>query len=384
MKSTELTKDTNLEKIENAIETDDVKEVAKVFNDRFTAIEKNILQLHDELKDEKDETILRARGVRTDALLTDEEKTFYDRLFKDVVGNNPTPTTTLPIPKTLAERIFEDMKDIPEAIIGDIDFTDSTGATEILVAKAEKPTAVWGDLTDAVTKELSLGYKVVPTLNNKLSCYLPYAKSIIDLGYAWQDAYVRQYISLGLALELTKSAISGNGTKQPWGMAYDYNDESDSGTIKTATKLTEISKKAFAPIFATMSKNPLGLRRVVKDVVMYVDSETYYEYVYANDGALNANGVYVSILEQLGIKVKQVETGLTKGQAVLAMPKRYFMESGFKGQNIIEFSDHQFFIEDKRIYKGKVYADGYPKDNNAFALLDLTGLNGAPSTEPEE
>lgn len=45
----------------------------------------------------------------------------------------------------------------------------------------------------------------------------------------------------------------------------------------------------------------------------------------------------------------------------------------------IEFSDDCFFLEDKRVYKGKLYADGFPKDNNAFVLLDLTGMNGAAS-----
>lgn len=378
MKSSELNnKNEKSKELADAIANDDPTSVAKILDERFSDIEKNLLNLHEELKDEKDEEILRARGIRSNNMLTEEEKTFYDKLFKNEVGNNPTTGATLTIPKTLAQRIFDDMKDVQEGILNDIDFMNSTGATEILVSKSEKPVTTWGDLTDGITKELSVGFKVVSTLNNKLSCFVPYAKSIIELGYEWQDAYVRQYIALGLALELTKAAISGDGTKKPWGMAYDYNDESETGTIKTAVKLTEFSKKAFAPIFAKMSKNPMGLRRTVKNVVMYVDSETYYEYVYANDGALNANGIYVSILDQLGIKVKQVETGLEKGKAVIGMPKRYFMESGFKGNKIIEFSDHQFFIEDKRVYKGKAYADGYPKDNNAFELLDLTGMPAA-------
>lgn len=47
---------------------------------------------------------------------------------------------------------------------------------------------------------------------------------------------------------------------------------------------------------------------------------------------------------------------------------------------MVEFSDDYLFLEDKRVYKGKVFADGFAKDKNAFALLNVTGLNSDSGT----
>jgi len=52
------------------------------------------------------------------------------------------------------------------------------------------------------------------------------------------------------------------------------------------------------------------------------------------------------------------------------------------GQNgFVEFSDDYLFLDDKRVYKGKLFADGFAKDNNAFVLLDITGLNDGAAAE---
>lgn len=40
----------------------------------------------------------------------------------------------------------------------------------------------------------------------------------------------------------------------------------------------------------------------------------------------------------------------------------------------IEYSDEYQFLEDNRVYLTKMYAMGIPKDNNAFAYLDISKL----------
>lgn len=46
----------------------------------------------------------------------------------------------------------------------------------------------------------------------------------------------------------------------------------------------------------------------------------------------------------------------------------------------IEYSDHYQFLEDDRVYMIKLYANGFPMDNNAFLVLDISGLR--PATLP--
>ena len=213
-------------------------------------------------------------------------------------------------------------------------------------------------------------------MNNKLSCYIPYCRSLIDLGYEWQDLYVREYLAVGIRSSLSIAAISGNGQKQPWGMAYDYTIDTDNGVLKTAVKITDFSRKSLAPLFKDLAVNPMDVQRSLKDLYLIVDPETYYQYVFPYEATQNANGVFVSVLEQLGIKVRVTETGLGAGKAILGLPRRYFMEMGFQGNpnGQITFSDDVLFLEDKRVYKAKAYADGFPKDNKAFKLLDLTTM----------
>ena len=43
----------------------------------------------------------------------------------------------------------------------------------------------------------------------------------------------------------------------------------------------------------------------------------------------------------------------------------------------IEYSDHYQFLEDDRVYLIKLYANGFPMDNNAFLVLDVSKMQPA-------
>lgn len=373
MKSNELNGNNSVDVFKNALDADDNVALASAMNDKFEEIKNYVLGLHEELKDETDEKILASRGIFRP---TNEEKKFLDRLFKNDVGTNPTQGGSVIIPKTLVDRIFEDLQNDDEGVTGLIDFQNTTGSMEWMVAVAEKPIATWGELCDPITKELHFGFKVYNTLTNKLSCYVPYCLALLDLGYEWQEKYVRTYIELGMSRALSIAFCSGDGANKPFGMAYNYNFETDTGTLKTPVAITALDKANFAPIFAGMSVNGMGFRRTLNDLCLFVDSETYYNYIFANNGSVNAMGQFYTILDQLGIKLHVTETGLTVGQAILGMPKRYAGQISFNSnpKGVITYSDDFLFLDDKRVYKAKTYADGMAKDNNAFVLLDLTGL----------
>ena len=107
---------------------------------------------------------------------------------------------------------------------------------------------------------------------------------------------------------------------------------------------------------------------------MDVDSDSYYDYIYEADDGITSEGNHYSKLEKMGIRVVILDTGLTAGQAIIGLPKKYFGQVAFRDNGEVSFSDDYLFLEDKRVWKAKLYAHGFAKDNNAFALLDLTGL----------
>lgn len=375
MKSTELAEDKVLNDFKDALDNEDNKALAEAMVEKYKDIEQNILNKFEELKDEHDVKVLASRGIRQ---LTNAETEFYNKLFKNDIGMSPTIGGSVIMPKTIFDSVFDDLReDTNDNPLAYIDLQNTTGSSEWLVSVAERPVATWGEMCDPITKELSVGFKVVNSLVNKLSCYIPYCKSLLELGPTWQDAYLREYIKLGLKYSLIEAFCSGNGVKQPWGAAYNYNIDTDQGTLKTAIAITALTRSAFKDIFKDMSVNPMGNRRSLNGLTMFVDSETYYDYIYANEVYYDLNGAEHSRLERLGIRLCVCETGLEEGKALLGLPKRYFMQVAMKGggQNgFVEFSDDYLFLEDKRVYKAKLFADGFAKDNKAFALLDVTGL----------
>ena len=74
-----------------------------------------------------------------------------------------------------------------------------------------------------------------------------------------------------------------------------------------------------------------------------------------------------------------IQTAAVKpGEAVLGMAYKYFAAVGMSSKDgRIEYSDQYQFLEDNRVYVIKLYANGFPIDNNAFAYLDISNLRAA-------
>lgn len=379
MKSNELTDNKSVVNFEDALNAEDNKELAKAFEARFKAVEDLVKGRFEELKDEHDARVLASRGIRE---LTNEEIKFYND-----IGNNPTQGTTVIMPKTIFDQVFEDLRndeeDNPLALI---DLVNTTGLTEWLVSIADKPTVAWGAISGPITNELAFGFKTVQTLINKVTCFVPVSRDVQTLGPQWLDMFVREYMALGLKYALTEVCISGNGVNKPYGMAYDYDHDTKQGVLKTAVEIKAIDAENFGPVFKTLGKNRwVGSHRSTNGKTLFVDSDTYYDYIYAKDNYRQQNGGFVSTLAALGVKICICETGLTAGHGVIALPKRYFMEvcakvGGQKG--MVEFSDEYLFLDDKRVYKQKAFAHGFLKDNNGAVLLDFTALKPATDEVP--
>lgn len=361
-----------LEQMKNSIEKGDVETFVNLNQKQLENLEASIMAKYEVLKDEKNAEVLRSRGV---FMPTDEEKRFLDACFKNEAGMSPASGGKLIIPQTLVSRIFDDLREAGDGnILSMIDLQNTTGAVEWLVSVADAPVMTWGEICDPITKELSSAFKMVNSNVNKLSAYIPWCRSLIDLGYEWQEAYVREYLTLGLRAGLQKAFISGDGVNKPYGMSYDFDIDTQKGTVKTAKAITAIDGATFGEIFKTLSTNAMGLTRDIAGKVLLVDSATYYSYIYGVDTVISPEGLVYSRLEKLGVKVVVCDTGLTAGQAIIGLPKAYFGQVAFRNNGEITFSDDYLFLEDKRVWKAKLYANGFAKDKNAFVLLDVTGL----------
>lgn len=72
-----------------------------------------------------------------------------------------------------------------------------------------------GTLTTAITKKLEVAFKKEETELYKLSAFVPVCKSMLDLGPAWLDKFVREILMESLAVALELAIVAGTGKEQP-------------------------------------------------------------------------------------------------------------------------------------------------------------------------
>ena len=60
------------------------------------------------------------------------------------------------------------------------------------------------------------------------------------------------------------------------------------------------------------------------------------------------------------------------GTMIVGKAKNYFFGLGMRTK--IDFSDEYRFLEDDRVYIGKLYGHGKPVDNDSFMVFDISGI----------
>lgn len=364
----------------DAAARDDSAAFAAAFDWMLTAVESDLRQDYEEqlqqVRQDADRKVMAARGTRQ---LTSEERGYYQRLAEAMRSDNPAQALTgadLILPQTVVDDVFEDLR-TNHPLLSHVDFVPSSGATKMIMSKDGYQAATWGELCDDVVKELAAGFEVVDTGLKKLSAFLPVCKAMLELGPEWLDRYVREVLYEALANGLETGIVTGAGKSGPIGMSRkvgaDVSVVGGAYPEKEKTKLDEITTATYGDLVAKIATSPEGKARVVRDLVMIVNPEDYYGKVMPATTIQAPDGTYRNDVLPYPTTVIQ-SAAVEKNTAILGDAKRYFAAAGTSKQGRIEYSDHTKFLEDKRVYLAKVYANGAPKDNNAFLLLDITDL----------
>ena len=72
-----------------------------------------------------------------------------------------------------------------------------------------------------------------------------------------------------------------------------------------------------------------------------------------------------------------ISNELEDGEAIVCLPEEYFMGIGGSKEGVIEYTDELKFLEDKRVYKIKMYGMGKAYDDTVSLLLDISELDPA-------
>ena len=368
-----------LQKMNEAIEKNDADAFAAAFEELSMNIQESILNEVEQQRQADDVAILNGRGVRQ---LTSDETKYYQAVIDAMKSSNPKQALTdldVVMPKTVIDRIFEDLKE-QHPLLDEINFQNTSGLIEMYMNTDGVELASWGSLTATITKELTSGFKKVNMSLKKLSAFLPVCKAMLDLGPAWLDQYVRTILTEAIYNGLEKGIIAGTGKDEPIGMMKKVGDDvSVTGGAypdKDAIKVTKLDAKTYGELIAKMAKSPTGKTRTVDHVIMVVNPVDYFQKVMPGTTIMAPTGTYTNNVLPYPTVVIQ-STQVPEGKAVLGLGNKYFMGIGTAKSGKIEYSDDYHFLEDERVYLTKLYGHGEPLDNNAFLVLDISKLEPA-------
>lgn len=305
--------------------------------------------------------------------LTSDEKKFGLELISSGDAFNGVGAT---VPAVTVNRIMDNLVKKHD-IIGAVDVINGGLSTEFIYSIGVN-TAFWGALCADVQQLADKGFRKMQIGQFKLSAYLPVCKAFIDLNSPeWLIAYVTTVLSESIAIALEKAIIDGTGKEQPIGMRRSLTSQTNNEqNVLPATEIADFSPASLGTLMGMLTNptidtaNSIVLERSVNpsDVAIIMNPTTYWTKFYSEYTVQNANGQFVSGLA-LPFQIKQ-SSAVPEGEFIIGLPKDYLFVLGAGAQ--IGYSDEHRYIQDERVYLGKMYGNGKPKGENLFIRATLT------------
>lgn len=165
-----------------------------------------------------DQKVLADRGFR---MLTAKENKFYQEWIDSAKSPDPkqafTDLLNGGMPETIIEDVYKNLvNDHP--LLDAITFTNVSYLTKWIMNDHTVQTAVWGQITAEITKEISSSFKILELTQCKLTCYATLPKDMLELGPVFLDNYIRTILIEALACGLENAIVSGTGKNMPIGL----------------------------------------------------------------------------------------------------------------------------------------------------------------------
>lgn len=363
-----MTKEELMENVKTAVKSGDVDKQGEALTQLMQYVaQETTIEINKTMRQtNNDDMIMTARGAK---LLTSEEKAYFTALAEAMKVNQSITDVEKVMPITTIDRVFEDLE-AQHPLLSEISFQNVTGMVEMIVRTGDVSAAWWGKLCDEVTKELESGFDKKSVNLYKLSAFLPICKAHLDLGPAWLESFIRRFIVEALSVGLESAIVAGTGKDQPIGMNRDLEGAVVSGVYpeKTAIKITDLKPATMGDLASKVSNNG---KRVVTRLLMVVNPVDYLTKIFPATTVLAADGTYRNNVLPFPTTVVQ-SPAIEQGKAVIGIGKKYFM--GLGSERKITASDDYKFLEDERVYLGKMYGNGFPVDNNSFINIDISEL----------
>lgn len=376
-------RDTLRTKIQQAVKDGDTQAFYQAFDEMVQCIGEDVLSQATEqiqaMRQAADTAVLTGRGVRQ---LTSQERDYYQKVISAMKEKDPKQALNnldVVLPETVVDAVFDELQ-TSHPLLSHIQFMNTRGAIRMMMNTNGYQKAAWGQLCDEIVKELTSGFKEVDTSLLKLSAFMPVCKAMLELGPEWLDNFVRQVLYEAYANGLEAGIVAGDGKDKPIGMNRQVGDGvTVTGGVypkKSPVAVSDLSPVTVGNLLALLAVDPDGKARTVRDVILVVNPVDYFKKVMPATTLMGPDGSYRNDVLPYPMTVIQ-SPAVDQGQAIIGLGYKYFAAIGTARDGRIEYSDHYHFVEDERMYLIKGYANGFPMDNNAFFVLDISGLRPA-------
>lgn len=374
------------EKLAAAMKSGDETKIQEAWNEFHNSVVEKVKADFVELQDSNDAAVLAQRGYRQ---LTSKETKWYQKVIEALRSSNPKQAFTAIIgseneedlmPTTIIEDVYKNLKE-EHPLLKAINFQYVGYITKWILNDHSAQNAIWGQITEEITKEITSSFKIVDVNQNKLSAYAVIEIGMLDLGPTFLDGYIRTVLAEAIYSGLEAAIVSGTGVNQPIGLIRDIHEGVSYSSSTGYPAKEKIAVASFTPaeygaVLAQMATTENGKKRKFTEVGLIVNQTDYLTKVMPATTVLNANGVYVNNLFPFPTTV-YVCNALEDGDAVMFLKNEYFMGMGGSKNGVIEYSDEYKFLEDQRVFKVKQYGAGRAFDNTSALYLNINGLKPA-------
>jgi len=371
MKSLDVIRNEFAEGFKNALESNDGNKMADVFADYAESVRSDLMASYADYQKTQDTAILAQRGIKQ---LTSEETKFWNAYGKAVeTGDikNSFTGISYTYPESFLAEVLADIKAQFE-LVDAVDAVDTTILTKILVNNQSAQLATWAAIGSAISTELNGNIAEIDLTACKLSAFIPISMDMIQAGAPFIAAYVQAILVEAVGCGLEAAIISGTGKNMPAGMDRDISsfDASTGYAQKEAVSLTKLDAATVGSLFATYAVDGNGRERQFDELLFVCSPATYYGKVFP--------AVYDPLFRDVrtALPIRFVKsTQISSNKAVIGVAKNYKLGICFGGKSgALEFSDEARFLDDVRVYKSKILANGRPIDNTSFGYYSVANL----------
>jgi hypothetical protein len=372
--------------IVEAMKSGDEAKIHEAWQGLHNSIAKQVMEDFEDVKASNDAAILAQRGYRQ---LTSKETKWYQKVIDALKSENPKQAFTAIIgteneddlmPTTIIDDVYKYLEE-EHPLLQAINFQNVGYLTKWVLNDHTTQSAVWGEITEQITKEITSAFKIMDINQTKLSAFAIIEKGMLDLGPTFLDGYIRRCLAEALAVGLEDAIINGNGVNKPIGLIKDIHEGVSYSTStgypdKEPVAIDDFTPASYGEVLNVLAETESGKARKFGKVYLICNMSDYLTKVMPATTVLNNAGSYVNNLFPFPTDVI-ISNVVPTGKAVLCLLDEYFLGVGGSKNGVIEFSDEYKFFEDQRAFKIKQYAAGRAYDNTCAVYLDISAVEPA-------